>query len=170
MAHMPPVPAVVAGSLLVGLLLLVPGAAAFHFHTQCTAAAGDLGAAPTSNGAVVEVGLDFFLDGTTHTPVTSIAAGESVTWVWQASNPYCHSVTGAAFNTPGEPDGRIHPAGAEPGLPLAVVTGPEFWPDPTNPPGAPLSFTFVFEEPGTFSYTCAEHTLIGMHGVVVVTA
>ena len=158
----------VAAVSLIVLVVLLPSATAFHFHTACTAAAGDLGAAPTVGGAQVIVGLDSYLDATTRTPVTVIAAGESVTWTWDATNPYCHSVSGTDWNSPGTPGGRMHPAGAEAGLPLAVVTGPEFWPDPTNPPGAALSFTRVFDAPGTYTYACAEHMLIGMSGVVVV--
>lgn len=152
------------------LVVTVPNAAAIHWHTACTAASGNVGDVPTGNGAVVTVGLDYYQDGTSKTPVTKISAGESVTWTWDPTSPYCHSVTGAGWGSPGVPGGRLHPAGAEPSLPLLLVTGPEFWPDPTNPPGAPLSFTRVFPASGTFIYSCAEHNLIGLQGVVVVSA
>lgn len=157
---------------------LAPAAGAVHFHNNCAQASGGNGDVPTAAGGRVTVGLDYFQDAMTNSPATVIAAGQSVTWTWGATGPinnaYCHSVSGSGFAgtetvSLNATNGRIVPAGALDGLPLLVVAGPEFLPNPTNPAGAALSFTRVFTAPGQYPYACQEHTLSGMQGVVVVT-
>lgn len=146
--------------LVLGVLVtMAPIASSFHFHTTCTRANGSTGEAPTADGAQVVVGLDYYA-----TPVVVIPAGASVTFTWDATNPYCHSVTGAGWGTQsvtGTPNGRLVPGGAAPSLFNLL-------PNPTNPSGGPLSYAHVFTAPGTYQYSCQEHVLIGMVGVVVV--
>jgi plastocyanin len=143
------------------LLLLVPAAGAVHFYRGpgggCTPADGALGQAPTGMGAQVWMLHTSFLDLRTGTPVTIIAAGESVTWHWASA--HCHSAFGPDWTT-----GFHYPVQAPPSP--QVLPGLFDHPAPTTAPT--LSATRTFDAPGVYTYACEHHQVLGMVGVVVV--
>ncbi|HEX9681465.1 MAG TPA: plastocyanin/azurin family copper-binding protein [Acidimicrobiales bacterium] len=133
---------------LLGLLttmgLIAPGAQAIHFFEGCTELGSDAG----DGDAVVAVQGFAFTDEATGSPVTTISAGESVTW--QFADPFCHSVT---F--------EISPDGLDPGEGNANLVKASDEGDNT--------ITVPFEEPGVITYYCSHHWPVGMAGTVIVT-
>lgn len=115
--------------------------------------AQNLQAAPEtpSAGTALVVGFDF-IDTASNSSITTIGAGEAVTWEWLAD--HCHSVTffdRTIGGTAGE-------AGFEPAQPELV-----------RKKGEDDTFTLTFEEPGTYAYLCVHHASVGMTGTVEVT-
>lgn len=147
------------------VLTLLPAAGAVHWYRGpgggCTPADGALGTPPAASGATVLMLHNTFHDLATGSPVTVIKAGQSVTWTWNSA--HCHSAAadGGAFYS-----GYHYPAQA-PSSPR-VLPGFFEYPVPTLEPT--LSYTHTFAQPGTFTYACEHHRLIGMVGVVVVQA
>lgn len=119
---------------------------------------------PDETDAVVYVSLRFigdggseYVDADTLESRTVVEAGDTVTWVWL--DDYCHSVTSqsgpVAFTTWG---GETE-FGYEPELvrPDGIARGEA------------RTFSFTFEEPGTYAYVCVHHQTLGTQGEVVVT-
>jgi plastocyanin len=87
-----------------------------------------------------------FVDQISGSSLTTIPVGTTVEWVWQSAN---HSTT----------SGNCTPI-CIPGLP-----GPDNWSSLNHDP--PFTFTYTFNNVGTFSYFCLTHgTTMGMTGVV----
>lgn len=149
------------------LLTLAPLAAAVHFYRgpggSCSPADGALGDAPVDGGATVLMLHNTYHDLATGLPVTVIAAGESVTWLW--ASEHCHSATSGLNGTGGAFDSGFHYPALEPATP-AVLPGLFHYPVPTLQPT--LGYTQVFDAPGVYPYSCVHHAIIGMQGVVVV--
>lgn len=121
-----------------------------------------LAAEPTGSDArVLVAGFNFLdqtsLDSLRPSTITTISAGETVTWEWLLD--HCHSVT---FSPPfGDP-------------PQAGTFGAEGFQPPEQPElvrmnGEDDTFSVTFEEPGSFNYLCVHHASLGMAGTVVVT-
>lgn len=155
---------------LTTLVLLAPLGSAPHFFRGgggCTEADGNLTddpGAPGEAGATVLLLHNSFNDLASGTPVTRVAVGESVTWRW--ASLHCHSVTqGVAGTSAGGFDsGYVYPTQAGE---VPVLPGFFHYPVPELEQ-QDLTYTHTFTEPGTFTYYCVHHTLIGMNGVVIV--
>ncbi|MCA1834400.1 MAG: plastocyanin/azurin family copper-binding protein [Actinomycetota bacterium] len=140
----------------------VPSAQAFHLYRGpgggCTPADGATGDAATPASTVLML-HNTFNDTATGTPITRIHAGDAVKWTW--NSVHCHSVlsdTGAFYS-------EFHYPTTEPTSPHVA---PGLFDYPVLEENATLSWTHVFSTPGTFTYACEHHNVIGMHGVVIV--
>jgi plastocyanin len=153
--------------------MVLPSAAAVHFYRGpgggCTEANGALTDDPPGGtgpeGAIVTALHNSFADASNLAPLTFVDAGQAVTWKW--ASLHCHSITaGRAGVGSGQFESGVHyptEAGSVPLLP-----GLFHYPLPSLDPQ--LSFTHTLTEPGTYSYYCVHHWMIGMQGVVVVEA
>ena len=118
-----------------------PSAYAIHFFSDCSHALSPAPATPSAG----QVSLFY---NTFTAPVTTIKAGESVTFTW--GDPYCHSVTLGTYGTD------------------LGATNPNLRsPDPLNPSNNTITLTFPTA--GQYSYYCEHHWPIGMRGVINVT-
>lgn len=95
---------------------------------------------------------------------THVRAGESITWTWNSA--HCHSVTSTdqVAGTPIFESGFLYPV--TPPESLHAVPGLFEYPILDETPT--LSYTHTFTTPGTYSYFCVHHAVIGMNGVVIV--
>lgn len=146
----------------------VPSAQAIHFYRTCDPpngqgpASGTITDDPGGSGpvaATVLMGHNTFTDASTGTPVTVVQAGQAVRWTWNSA--HCHSVQSSVvgvFNS-----GFHYPATA-PSTPRVH----DFFEYPVLELTPSLAFVHTFTTPGTYTYFCIHHTIIGMNGVVVV--
>lgn len=102
----------------------------------------------------------FFLDEQSMSSTTTIRAGQSVMWEFVR---FCHSVTSVSvpkkakkFSTYG---GKGSATGAVMGQDQLV-----------KPDGAKSNYTVKFKVPGTYTYECIHHAVVGMTGTIVVAA
>lgn len=105
----------------------------------------------TSDGNVQLLGFRF-VDTETGTSTTNVAAGQSVTWTWEA---FCHSVTFDGFGTFG---GDVD----------SPVFNLDFEDELVKPDSDNRTFTLTFDQPGTYSYVCVHHDSVGMTGTIEV--
>lgn len=153
------------------LATAVPSAGAVHFYRGtgggCSEADGALTDDPLGGtgpeGAVVLALHNSFADASSFAPASVIDAGQSVTWKW--ASLHCHSITaGRAGVGSGQFESGFHYP-TETGS-IALLPGLFHYPLPSTDPQ--LSFTHTFAEPGTYTYFCVHHWMIGMQGVIVV--
>lgn len=101
----------------------------------------------------------FHDSSTTLLPETRIKVGEAVKWTWNSA--HCHSVWSA-----GNFYSRFHYPTTAPSSPQVV---PGFFEYPVLEMEEPaLEYVHTFTEPGTYSYFCEHHAIIGMVATVVV--
>ena len=150
---------------VLGLLAgVVPTAGAAHLYRGpgggCTPNDGAIGAA-VEPAATVIMGHNTYNDlATAALPITVIDAGEAVQWTWNSA--HCHSVTGTAAT--GISSGYHYPTSQ----PTTPAVAPNLFHYPVPELAPTLSYTKVFDTPGTFQYSCVHHAGIGMVGIVVV--
>ncbi len=155
----------IAVTALTTLLLVaaatIPSAGAIHFYqgsgSGCQEAQpGHLGEGGTGD-RTVDVLHNTFNDASNGSPITTISAGDSVTWRW--ASVHCHSVSGTGWDS-----GFYWPSGAS--TDVHAVPGFFDYPLPDDSPS--LSYTRTFTEPGIHLYSCVHHAIIGMQGAVIV--
>lgn len=140
----------------IGALLLLAAGSGMVLATLPGPGPGTATEGPSATdqtAATVEVKNFEFEDGETGTAVTTIEAGQTVTWVWTSGS---HSVTQGV---------RGGGPGADPVGPSLFDTGVQ---DTSyDEDGTPTTtFNYTFEEPGVYEYYCRPH--VQMTGIVVV--
>ncbi len=143
--------------------MMAPAANAAHLFNGC--GTQDLAPAPGTSAATVEVRDFSFRDTSSGDLMTTVRAGDSVTWTWVS--PYCHSVQRSVLvhpfvdnQVPQDDFNSFRNGGLD------------------EPSGGNDSFTATFTEAGIYNYFCQHHQNrrdssnhnLGMRGVVIVSA
>lgn len=156
-------------SLTALMALVGPPAQAFHLYrgpgggcTPTDGATTDNAPANVTAATTVQVQHNTFLDTKSNTPVTHVKAGQAVTWTWNSA--HCHSIQAQGTDTDRFYSGFHYPTT----VPTSLRAVPGFFDYPVLEANPTLSWTHVFNVPGTYRYLCEHHYDIGMNGLVIV--